>query len=223
MKIGNGSLIAGTAIIVLSSMIVHHSISGTIVCFGDSITHGAKVDGRSWVRMLAKEHPDVGFVNEGRNGRKTSDRAELIPILKKYGDPDFFLVFLGLNDLKDGNDSMVESCVDNMRWMIRRIRKHSEKTSIVILSPTQIDLKAMSSLNVRKKYNENTERSLVRLDGEYRILAQDDSVAFISLLHAVSPGNYVDGLHPNMAGQREIAAAVWKGLTRLVDFGIRDR
>ncbi len=213
--------IAAASVLLFSGSIIAHKISGTIVCFGDSITHGAKVDGHSWVYFLSKEHPEVNFVNEGRNGRKTSDREEIVPVLKKYPHAEMFLIFLGVNDLKNGNDSMVNSCVENMRWMIGQVRENDGRTKIVILSPTQIELKAISPLNVKKKYNENTERSLVRLDREYRKLAKDDSVAFISLLHAVSPGNYVDGLHPNMAGQREIAAAVWKGMARLVGSGVR--
>ena len=58
------------------------SIHGQVVCFGDSITHGAQVDGHSWVYFLSKDHPNIDFVNAGRNGRKTADKEELLPVLK---------------------------------------------------------------------------------------------------------------------------------------------
>ena len=200
----------------ISAVLVNNKIAGTIVCFGDSITHGAKVNGHSWVYLLSKEHAGINFVNEGRNGRKTADRKELLPVLRKYKKAEAFLIFLGVNDLKDGNDSMVANCVTNMEWMINKIRNSNPRAKIVILSPCEINLRTMSPLNVRKKYNMNTEMALVALEKSYRRLAKEESVEFISLLRVVSPANYADGLHPNAAGQQEIAAAVWKGLSKLV-------
>jgi lysophospholipase L1-like esterase len=82
-------------------------IHGPVVCFGDSITYGAQVDGHSWVYFLSQKHPGIDFVNAGRSGRKTSDKKELLPVLKKYPNANYYLIFLGVNDLKNGNDSMV--------------------------------------------------------------------------------------------------------------------
>ena len=207
--------IAAASVVLFSGVIMTHNISGTVVCFGDSITNGAKVGGHSWVYVLSEEHPKVNFINEGRNGRKTSDKEEILPVLKAYPHANFFLIFLGVNDLKNGNDSMVNSCVENMEWMIRKVRESDRGTKVVVLSPTRIDLRHMSALNVRKLYNRNTQSSLVSLEQSYRRLAGKDSVGFISLLNAVSPGNFVDGLHPDEAGQQEISSAVWKGLNQL--------
>ena len=202
-------------LMIFSAMLIKSSIKGEAVCFGDSITHGAKVNGHSWVYFLSKEHKDVNFINEGRNGRKTSDKNEILPVLKKYPSSNYFLIFLGVNDLKNGNDSLVNQCVENMKWMLEQIREKNKKTKIVILAPTDINLKIMSQLNVKKKYNENTKSSLFKLEMEYKRLAKKNSLGFISLLKTVSPPDYVDGLHPNEKGQQQIAAAVWKGLIRL--------
>ena len=186
-----------------------------VVCFGDSITYGALVDGKSWVYFLSKEHADIGFINEGRSGRKTSDKEELLPVLKEYPNADYYTIFLGVNDLKDGTDSMVSSCITNMKWMITEIRKVDNKAKIVILAPSDINLVTMNEINVKKKYNENTKRSLYKLEVKYKQLAKEEHVYFISLLHAVSEQNYADGLHPNIDGQQEIAKVVWKGLNKL--------
>lgn len=193
----------------------NNGIKGEVVCFGDSITHGAHVDGQSWVYFLSQEHPGINFINAGRNGRKTSDKDELLPVLRKYPHADYFLILFGVNDLKNGNDSLVENCVKNVQWMIDKIKESDANTKIVILAPTDINLKTMSPLNVGKKYNENTKRSLYTLENRYKSLADKDSLGFISLLHTVSFPNYVDGLHPDINGQKEIAAAVWKGLIKL--------
>lgn len=189
-------------------------ITGQVVCFGDSITYGALVDGHSWVWYLSKEHPAVDFVNAGRSGRKTSDREELPPVLEKYPDADYYLIFLGVNDLKDGTDAMVHDCVQNMRWMITQIRGSNPDAHIVILAPTDINLQTMSDINVQKKYNQNTKESLRDLARQYQALAREENTKFLSLLHTVSPPNYVDGLHPDEAGQQQIAEAVWQGLNR---------
>lgn len=203
------------ALMILTAMTFNNEIKGKVVCFGDSITHGAKVNGHSWVYLLSKEHKNIEFINEGRNGRKTSDKEELLPVLKKYPDADYFLIFLGVNDLKDGNDSLVNVCIENMKWMISKIRETNSKTKIVILSPTEINLKTMAALNVKKKYNNNTRISLMKLEKGYKELAKEESVDFISLLKSVSPQNYADGLHPNKKGQQEVANSVWNGLTKL--------
>ncbi len=191
------------------------NIGGQVVCFGDSITYGAQVDGHSWVYFLSQEHSDIDFVNAGRSGRKTSDKAELLPVLKKYPDANYYLIFLGVNDLKNGNDSMVNSCVENMKWMINEIRKANNDAKIVILAPSDINLVTMNEINKGKKYNENTKQSLYKLEKKYQELAKAQHTEFISLLHVVSKPNYADGLHPNIAGQKEIANAVWKGLKNL--------
>ncbi len=194
-----------------------NDIHGKVVCFGDSITHGAKVNGHSYVWFLSREHKGVDFVNAGHNGRKTADREELLPVLKRYPDANYYLIFLGVNDLKNGTPAMVDTCVKNMRWMINQVQKNDPKARIVILAPTDINLKTMSQVNVRKKYNENTKQSLVALEKRYRELANEENLGFISLLHVVSPPNYADGLHPDSTGQKQIAAAVWQGLNRLYD------
>lgn len=188
-----------------------------VVCFGDSITYGARVDGHSWVWYLSQQHSDVAdFVNAGRSGRKTSDEKELLPVLEKYPSADYYFIFLGVNDLKDGTDSMVNSCVENMKWMIDAIRKVNDKAQVILLAPTDINLKTMDEVNVKKKYNENTKQSLYKLEKRYKELSKQEHTGFISLLHAVSKPNYADGLHPNEDGQQEIAKTVWKKFKKII-------
>jgi lysophospholipase L1-like esterase len=200
----------------LTSAAPGKKVRGEIVCFGDSITHGAMVDGKSWVWYLQQEKlDDVTFINAGRSGRKTADTAELPPVVEKYPHAAYYLIFLGVNDLKDGNEAMEDHCVTNMTWMISRIRMTDPSARIVLLAPTDINTRIMSPVNVKKKYNENTRTSLAGLEKKYRALAKREHTGFISLLHTVSPPNYADGLHPDSKGQQQIAAAVWKGLSKL--------
>jgi len=209
-------LLLSLCLIGLTSGAPGKKIQGEIVCFGDSITHGAMVDGRSWVWYLQQEKlGGVTFINAGRSGRKTADTAELPPVVEAYPHAAYYLIFLGVNDLKDGNRAMEDRCVTNMEWMISRIRRTDPSARIVLLAPTDINTKIMSPVNVKKKYNENTHKSLLGLEKKYRTLAKREHTGFISLLHTVSRPNYADGLHPDSKGQQQIAAAVWKGLNKL--------
>jgi len=190
-----------------------------VVCFGDSITNGAMVNGKSWVYFLSEEHRKVDFVNAGRNGRKTSDKDEILPIISEYHGAELLLIMLGVNDLKDGNDSLVDDCVSNVDWMIHKVREASQGTRIILIAPPEISLRKMSQLNVGKEYNGNTFQALRKLSGEYEKLSKRDSVGFLSLLNTVSPDNFVDGLHPDLEGQRQIAEKIWRLLS--AKFGLK--
>lgn len=204
-----------TLLFSTAAIMNENRIKGKILCFGDSITYGAFVRGYAWDDLLNKKSDSLFVVNAGRKGRKTSDKEELLPVLRENLDAKYVLIFLGVNDLKDGNDSLVNGCIDNITWMINKIKEEIPLAKIVLLAPTGINLKTMSEINVKKNYNLNTEKSLVKLESKYKALALKESVGFISLLNVVSPENYVDGLHPNKEGQREIADAVWNGLNKL--------
>ncbi len=202
-------LITSTAMVMLKG-----GIKGKLLCFGDSITYGAFVRGYAWDDLLNKESDSVFVVNAGRKGRKTSDRKELAPVLKENTDANYVLFFLGVNDLKNGNDSMINNCVENMKWMIEQVKTKIPGAKIVLMAPTGINLKTMSEINVKKLYNANTKRSLNELAVKYKELAKEESVEFINLLNTVSPDNFVDGLHPDKKGQRQIAAKVWSELNK---------
>ncbi|MFH1965386.1 MAG: SGNH/GDSL hydrolase family protein [Acidobacteriota bacterium] len=186
--------------------------AGEILCFGDSITHAR---GRGWVEMIGEKQGGVTMINAGRSGRKTGDKDELAVPLSNNSDAGWVLFFLGANDLRDGTPEMVASCVENMDWMISRVKEKIPEARIVLMAPVDINLETMNEINQNKKYNRKTKDSLYLMEKEYAKLAEKRGVDFISLLHAVSPGNFYDGLHPDQKGQQEIADAVWQGLKKL--------
>ncbi len=202
-----------TAILLVAFFIQSGKVKGKIICFGDSITYGASFEGNGWPEQLAKYDDEIKIVNAGKKGRKTSDRNELIPVIKANKDANYFLLLLGVNDLKDGNDSLVALCVDNMKWMISKVKEEIPEAKIILMSPCQISLENMTDLNKSKKYNENTFASLIKLEEEYRKLAEVESIGFISLLDTVSPVNLFDGIHPNISGYDEIANNIWDELS----------
>jgi len=135
-----------------------------------------------------------------------------LPYLKKHNEVNYVIFFLGVNDLKDGNDSLVNSCVQNMKWMIQKTKEILPDTKIIVVAPCSVNLQSMSELNKSKLYNENTKKSLEKLESAYKKLSEEESVGFISLLNVVSKENFADGLHPNIEGHREIADKIWSYL-----------
>ncbi|SEA38373.1 Lysophospholipase L1 [Arachidicoccus rhizosphaerae] len=206
-------LLTGCGLLLLLSF-VNLSIQKkkTVVCFGDSITYGAQVDGKSWVWYLEQQQSGTAFayINAGRSGRKTADKSELLPVLNKYPHAEMYVFFLGVNDLKNGNDAMVASCIQNMQWMIDQVRKKDPTAKILILSPSDINTKIMNDINKGKLYNENTRISLKKLAFGYKKLAQQNKTGFLSLLNVVPRKAYADGLHPNAKGQQALYKAIDK-------------
>jgi lysophospholipase L1-like esterase len=186
--------------------------AGKIFCFGDSITHAR---GHGWVEMIGEKQSSAVMVNAGRSGRKTSDMDELAGPLSENLDADWVLFFLGVNDLKNGTPEMLNACVENMDWMIGQVRGKIPGARIVLMAPTDINLVSMNKTNRDKNYNGKTKDSLYLMEKEYVKLAARNGIDFISLLHAVSRGNFTDGLHPDQKGQQQIGDAVWQGLIRL--------
>ena len=165
---------------------------------------------------MEKYDNEIKIVNAGRKGRKTSDKDELLPIVEANKDANYFVLLLGVNDLKDGNDSLVALCVDNMKWMIAKVNEGIPDAKIVLISPCQISLANMTDLNKSKKYNEKTFSSLIKLEEDYKKLAEVKSIGFISLLDTVSPVNLFDGIHPNICGYAEIANKIWSELNHSI-------
>jgi lysophospholipase L1-like esterase len=187
-----------------------------IVCFGDSITHGAGVEGKGWVEKLSARFDNINFVNAGRNGRKTSDLDELQPVIDGNRDADYFIIMLGVNDLKNGNDSLVANCVRNVDSMLSQIKSEIPSAKVIIASPCNINLETMNEINRKKLYNEATQASLIKLNEEYKKLAERRSAGFIQLYGKVSPENFWDGLHPNEKGHEEIADAVAEFISAMI-------
>ena len=167
------------------------------------------------MEQIDKISSDAEFINAGRNGRKTSDTTELKAVLNKYPDADYVLFLLGVNDLKDGNDSMINACVKNMKWMIPQVKQKLPSAKIVLMAPCRLNLKDMSDVNKTKKYNENTQKSLIELGKKYKALAKEESAGFIDLFNTVSMDNYIDGLHPNLEGYSQMAHEIWNELNSI--------
>ena len=59
-------------------------------------------------------------------------------------------------------------------------------------------------------FNEKEQAMLNKLRVHYKQLAAESSCSYLDLWGVVSKGNYTDGLHPNLDGQKQISEKVWQ-------------
>jgi len=193
-------------ILMTTATVVNAENSKRILCFGDSITDRGK-----WVASVGA-HESIETVNAGRSGRKAAQaREELAPYLEKYSNLDRIIMFLGVNDLpardKRPGDVKVAGCVTNMSDAIDLAMTRFKPENIILVAPCNVNPDIMSAINHKRGYDV-TSPLLAKLENEYKALAKKKGIQFVSLFNVVSKENYKDGLHPNEAGDAEIAKAI---------------
>jgi acyl-CoA thioesterase I len=177
-----------------------------ILCFGDSIT--AKGE---WVETVGKK---TGFetINAGKSGRKAAEAKEALKTyLSMYPDLDKIILFLGVNDLPARDprpgDVKVAACVANISDAVELALTRFKPKDIILVAPCTVNPTTMNSINREKGYHV-TPPLLAKMEKDYQALAEAKGISFLSLFEVVSPENYKDGLHPNAAGDVEIAKAI---------------
>ncbi len=183
-----------------------------ILCLGDSITRAD-----IWVKMVG-EHKAFETINGGSGGRRTKEgKKSLIKYLAEYQNLDKLIIFLGVNDLpariKTSNELKIAGCVKNISELIDYALTKFDKKDILLIAPSGINADIMSEKNKEKGYH-IAQPMLEKLEGEYKSIAKEKGVLFMTLLNIVGKENYRDGLHPNKAGQIEIGKAVLEKLLK---------
>jgi lysophospholipase L1-like esterase/dienelactone hydrolase len=195
--------------------VVHAADSKRVLCFGDSITAGGQ-----WVAEVGAQG-SFETINAGKPGRKAAQaKTELAGYLNQYSNLDKIIMFLGVNDLpardKRPGAVKVKACVTNMREAIDLALTRFKPEDIVLVAPCNVNPDRMSSVNLEKGYDV-TPPLLAKLEIEYKALARKKGVLFCSLLNVVSKENFKDGLHPNEAGDAEIAGVLSRFLSANMD------
>ncbi len=192
----------------------------TVLCIGDSITAADP----GWVKLVG-QHAAIDTINSGKGGRQTAAAAETFAAAVADGTKfDRVIFFLGVNDLPGRNpappDKKVASCVGNMEKAIDAALAKLPPQDVILVAPCSVNAEIMrappaSDPRMASRCERNAKKGydicqpiLEQLEQAYRGLAAAKKVRFISLLHVVSPENLPDGLHPNEAGHKQIAAAL---------------
>jgi lysophospholipase L1-like esterase len=208
----------------------------TIVCFGDSNTHGANPDGSGrhprevrWPRVMERALGNgYEVIEEGLNGRCTvwdtpiekgrNGLDYLYPCLLSHAPVDLVTIMLGTNDLKRiyGNTAAEIACgaarlVDEAKGTLAGPDGLPPK--VLLMSPVPIGpLTAQSEM---WGFGAAIETSR-QLAGMYRIVAEDHGVGFFDAgsVAQVSPD---DGVHLDADACASLGAAMAKQVRRQFD------
>ena len=128
-------------------------------------------------------------------------------MLAKQPKPDGLVIALGMNDSRDITEKCVPLAVANLRYMIEQARKaYGEKLPVLLVGPTNIN---KAALGPTKPIANEREGKLKDMGTAFEKLAQETHCDFVSLFGVVPETSLTkDGVHPDVAGNVAIAAAL---------------
>lgn len=171
-----------------------------IVCFGDSLTAGFGVDpGRSYPDLLQQELDKAGYayrvVNLGQSGDTTQDGLDRISLVVAEM-PKLVILEFGANDGLRGQP------VSNMEKNLAQVIEALQKAGVQVV---------LAGITLPPNYGPEYIRDF---DAVYPRLAARYKLPLIPFLLEGAAGHadlmQQDGLHPNTAGTRLVAANVWR-------------
>ena len=202
-----------TIITILMLLSISVGAVEKVLCFGDSITQarGKTVKGMiSWSEMFEKfSDGKVTGINAGRGGRRITQFTDLTKY-KQLPDCSKLVVFLGVNDLKHSSEKTLRRCMASVKEIIKIARAAQPKIKIYFCSSIGLSFETLKPEIKKYGYDENCQIYLDKFSVKLSGFCKKEKIGFIDLKGVVSSENYKDGLHPNQAGQTQIAQAVWK-------------
>lgn len=178
----------------------------TVVFLGDSLTAGYQLsEAQAWPALLEERLAEEGLpfraVNAGVSGDTSAGGlARLDWVLRAR--PDVVVVELGANDAMRGQD--LGATEANLRRILERLREEGVAALLV-------------GLEIPPNYGPDYARSFSRL---FPRLAEEHDLPLVPFLLEGVGGepslNLADGIHPNAAGHRRVAATVEPFLRPLV-------
>jgi len=190
--------------------------STQIAAYGDSITHGGgnvsygpEDMEYSWLTYL-----NFPCVNLSQSGDITLD------LVSRFEDdvlpfkPEYLLVMIGTNDLRDNEHSTQEAIAN-----IEALRKQCANNDI---KPIFLTLPPINPLYIKQAFQEGTDRQWVKKFNDfnrYLCTLPHIDVAAKFAPYSAKQGNLprslgLDGLHQNIAGKKLIAKAVNEQLNK---------
>lgn len=206
----------------------------TILCFGDSNTHGQMSEARNrwgtdvrWTAQLQSKLGDGYYViEEGLNSRTTdldydkkpgrNGKEYLRPCLDTHNPLDMVIIMLGTNDLKIQYNRSVNDIAEAIRGLVKDIKSYAYKNpqdviqpeNIYLLSPIFIDTtqKLFGELYAGQSYDELSREKSHQLAAAYSKVAVEEGVTFFDAAAVAAPG--ADGIHLDKESHDRISSSL---------------
>ena len=182
----------------------------TIVALGDSLTAGYGLSRKqAYPALLAEKMRESGYdfevVNAGSSGDTTAGGLRRLPeILRTRNKIDILIIELGINDAFRGIE--IDQIRANLQAIIDRTRARHPGVSIIVAG---MQLPGYSSDDYVSAFGEM-----------FAALAEKNRATLIPFFLEGVGGNpelnQWDRVHPNAAGQRVLAANVWRVLEPII-------
>jgi len=175
-----------------------------VVVMGTSLTAGLGLDPADAYTTLLQHKADsagldVEIVNAGYSGETSAGALRRVDWLLR-GPVDVFVLETGANDGLRGLD--VDSTRQNIARIVARVRAARPAARVFL-----VQMEAPPNLGT--KYTD-------QFRAMFPTVARESGATLLPfLLEGVAGGaslNQADGIHPNEAGARRVAANVWRGL-----------
>lgn len=180
----------------------------TVVFFGTSLTAGLGLEPeQAYPALVAKIADSAGLpinaVNAGLSGETTAGAVRRIEWVLR-SPADLVVIETGANDALRGLDP--DSARANIERVVASVKKVQPRARIVL---TQME----APPNIGNAYTR-------RFHAIYPEVARREGLVLMPFLLENVAGesalNQGDGVHPNLAGERIVAANVWKSIAPLV-------
>ena len=202
-------------------MVYHKKDALRVACVGDSITYGARIEGRKLnsypmqlQRLLGKDYYVENFGASGHTLMSSGDRPYISNKsfnLSQEFNPDIVVIMLGTNDAKKLNWTSVDEYIKDYKALISYYKALPTKPQIYIMTPPKaFPLKGESAVkfDIRNEALEDMTEAIKRL-------SEEEAIGLIDLNATISnhPEFFTfDGVHPDAKGASHIANTVFQSL-----------
>lgn len=203
----------------------------TIVCYGDSNTHGFNPADRErypkhsrWPGILQEMlGPDYDVVEEGCNGRTTiypqpdepwkEGLHYLKPCINSHKPVDIFIMMLGTNDLKHTYNASAEDIAGGAERLVQEVinftqDKEFQTPKIVLISPPHLGAEIPTS-DFGDEFDEESQAKAKQLAPLYRAVAERNGCVFVDAAAIIEPV-FKDELHMSPEQHKILAETVYE-------------
>lgn len=208
--------------------------AATILCYGDSNTHGMKPDRKGryaaderWPGILQQQLGDKYYVIEEGLGGRTTDLPHHNPAKSNRNGLDYFkacidshmpldviIVMLGTNDLKPIYNRSAADIAEALRKYPEYVKQYCQNGTtpmprIILVSPPYIDdtqPELYSSMPTEKNYDETSVQKLYELAAAIQKMAADENCEFFDVGPITKVGQ--DGVHIDLKSHAELGKKI---------------